>query len=70
MVKVGDIVERPVWYGQGATITAPMRGTVVYVHPEGRYYTVEYEYFRNGERRPIRESYPLRNKTTGTLWDE
>ena len=70
MVKVGDKVERRVSYGKGFTETPPQPGTVVYVHPEGRWYTVEFVVWRRGERRAFRESYPQKYKPTCPAWEE
>lgn len=69
MVKVGDRVERRVSYGQGFTETDPQPGTVVYVHPEGRWYTVEFTYWRDGKLRTFRESYPQKSKPTSPPWE-
>lgn len=64
MVELGEIVMRPVYYGQGFAPTAPEPGKVVYIHPEGRWYTVEFTYWRNGRRETFRESYHLKYKPT------
>lgn len=57
--KVGDRVRRRIEYGMnGGTLLPPERGTVVYVHPEGRFYTVEFTFTgRGGRVRKFRESY-------------
>ena len=57
--KVGDTVRRRIEYGMnGGTLLPPERGTVVYVHPEGRFYTVEFIFTgRGGRVRKFRESY-------------
>ena len=44
-VKIGDKVQRrPVTLGEGALgkVQPVMTGTVVYIHPKGRYHTVEF----------------------------
>lgn len=61
MVRVGDKVTRvpnsieelkvP---GSVAMVTKPMRGTVVYVHPKGRFHVVEFE---NAHGEKLRESF-------------
>ena len=67
--KVGDrVLER--FHGSGVAMTndIAMQGTVVYVHPCGRYYTVEFE-FAGG--RKARESYTVRsdvNPVNLMLW--
>ena len=58
-VKVGDRVRRHVEYGmEGGTLLPAEEGTVVYVHPQGRFYTVEFEFTtRDGRVERFRESY-------------
>lgn len=61
MTKIGDmIIARPLMGGATGESEGELRkGTVVYVHPQGRYYTVEFSDERSGER--FRESfYPER----------
>lgn len=59
-VKVGDRVKRRVEYGMEGGTTLPAReGTVVYVHPEGRFYTVEFTCDYGGQTRKFREAYIL-----------
>lgn len=59
VVKLGDVVTRvPVTLGDptrgvGNSSAPPMQGRVVYVHPEGRFHTVE---FADGHP-PVRESF-------------
>lgn len=57
--QVGDKVRRRISYGgNGGTILPPETGTVVYVHPEGRFYRVEYAFEgRDGRVRKFCESY-------------
>lgn len=57
-VKLGEIVTRlPVTIcemdDKGKNNRRPMRGRVVYIHPKGRYHTVEFA-LRGG---PVRESF-------------
>lgn len=59
-VKVGDRVKRRIEYGmEGGTMLPAEWGTVVYVHPEGRFYTVEFTFPYDGEVRKFRESYHM-----------
>ena len=52
---IGDyVVERPT---AGDHRSPPQRGKVVYIHPEGRFYTVEFTYERFGRRGSFRESF-------------
>lgn len=56
--KIGDRVRRRIEYGMnGGTLLPPETGTVVYVHPEGRFYTVEFTFPGPWGVRRIRESY-------------
>jgi hypothetical protein len=57
--KIGDRVRRRISYGMnGGSFLPPETGTVVYVHPEGRFYSVEYTFEgRDGHVRKFRESY-------------
>lgn len=61
-VKVGDRVRARIEYGmEGGSLLPGEDGTVVYVHPEGRFYTVEFTFPGEypWERRRFRESYLL-----------
>lgn len=43
-MNVGDKVRKPIEYGMsGGTLLGPVPGTVVYVHPSGRWYTAEFK---------------------------
>lgn len=50
---VGDKIVRPIYYGGHELEVPTHKGTVVYVHPELRYYTVQF----GEEQRTYRESY-------------
>ena len=54
--KIGDSVKE-IFHTHGVMQMKPEIGTVCYVHPKGRYYTVEFEF---GDRR-VRESYIVRS---------
>lgn len=41
-VKVGDIVMERIMLDKGKS-TIPYKGTVIYVHPEGRFYRAEFQ---------------------------
>ena len=59
-VKVGDRVKRHVYYGmEGGTMLPAEEGTVVYVHPEGRFFTLEFTFTGPYGTRKFRESYPM-----------
>ena len=64
-MKIGDKIKRKIEYGAeyGGNLP-PEEGIVVYIHPERRFFTLEFTFERNGELRKFRESYPLRNKIT------
>lgn len=62
-IKVGDRLSRRIEYGmEGGSMLPQQIGTVVYVHPEGRFYTVEFEFpgKEPGKPRRFREAYILR----------
>lgn len=67
-MRVGDTVLRqPSFYtSYGGACGNPQNGTVVYIHPERRFYTVEFLIERTGER--FRESY-YPPKRQGCLYD-
>lgn len=63
--KVGDTVKRRIEYGMnGGTLLPPETGTVVYVHPEERFYVVEFTFPSRWGVRRFRESYLI--ERTGT----
>lgn len=62
-VKVGDKVRRRIEYGmEGGTMLPTEEGVVVYVHPEGRFYSVEFTFpgKEPGQVRRFREAYIMR----------
>ncbi len=62
-IKVGDRVRRRVEYGmEGGGLLPAEEGVVVYVHPEGRFYTVEFNFpgKEPWERWKFREAYIMR----------
>lgn len=67
-MELGETVWRRLEYGgEGGSLLPPAQGRVVYIHPERRYYTVEFEM---GRGRRIRESYPLRGRITQETAEE
>lgn len=66
-LQVGDSVKARIYYGMsGGSTLPPEEGTVIYVHPERRYFVLEFR-FRDGS---FRESFPLRNAVTAPLYGE
>ena len=62
-MKIGDKVKRKIHYGcEGGSMLPAESGTVVYVHPKGLYYTVEFEFEGRNGMEKIRESYPWKNR--------
>ena len=62
-INVGDRVRRHIEYGmEGGSMLPAEEGVVVYVHPEGRFYTVEFSFpgKEPWERWKIREAYIMR----------
>lgn len=59
-MKVGDRVKQKISYGgEGGGLLPAEEGIVVYVHPEGRFYTLEFTFPSPWGVRKIREAYPL-----------
>ena len=57
-MKLGDkVIREPETFcemdKQGRNQKKPMKGTIVYIHPQGRYHTVEFE----TEGKTVRESF-------------
>lgn len=58
-IHLGDRIKARINYGlEGGTFLPPETGTVVYIHPEGRFYTLRFDF----ERGSFRECYPIRNR--------
>ena len=49
----------------GNHIATPMEGETVYIHPEGRFYTLEFKSPVTGEK--FRESYPMMRACGGEV---
>ena len=59
-VKLGDRIKARISYGmEGGTMLPREEGTVVYIHPEGRFYTLEFTFPGPRGVRKFRESYPM-----------
>ena len=57
-VKLGDRIRAKISYGDGGSLLPAEEGTVVYVHPEGRFYTLEFSFpDRYGGVQKFREAY-------------
>lgn len=57
-VKLGDRIRAKISYGDGGGLLPAEEGVVVYVHPEGRFYTLEFSFpDRYGGVRKFREAY-------------
>ena len=53
-MQVGDRIKARITYGmEGGTLLPSEEGTVVYIHPEGRFYTLQFTFPRGS----FRESY-------------
>ena len=63
-MKLGDqITARPLFGGAtGESEGEPQKGVVVYIHPDGRFYTLEFKSPVTGER--FRESYYFADRLT------
>ena len=59
-MKLGDKVKKQIYTGpEGGSLLPAEEGTVVYIHPEGRLYTLEFTFERHGHVGTVRESFPL-----------
>ena len=60
-VTLGERIKARISYGmEGGTLLPAEEGTVVYIHPQGRFYTLEFTFpDREGGVRRFRESYLL-----------
>ena len=59
-MKLGDQVKKQIYTGpEGGSLLPAETGTVVYIHPEGRFYTLEFTFERHGHVGTVRESFPL-----------
>lgn len=58
-IKLGDRMKARVHYGMEGGSTLPAEeGTVVYIHPEGRFFTLEFSFpDRHGGVQKFREAY-------------
>lgn len=64
-MKVGDVVYKKIDFGmEAATSVPPQRGVVTYIHPQRRFYRVEFSFPWGGEVRRFSQCYPLRNRIT------
>ena len=64
-MKIGDRIKaRPM---AGVSRGEPMEGVVVYIHPEGRYYTLEFTYRRFDQVGRIRESFFFQQEPEETI---
>lgn len=62
-MKVGDKVKCKIHYGcEGGSMLPAALGTVVYIHPKGLYYTVEFEFEGRNGPQTLRESYPWKSR--------
>lgn len=58
-IRLGDRIKARVNYGpEGGTMLPPETGTVVYIHPLGRFYTLRFDFAMGS----FRESFPIRNR--------
>lgn len=62
-IALGDRITAMVEFGM-AHSPMPMPGEVVYIHPEGRYFTLEFETAKGR----FRQAYVLRGRIASGLW--
>ena len=64
-IRLGDEITAKVNYGmEGGTLLPPEKGRVVYIHPEGRFFTAEFRF----ERGSFRESFAITGRITSPMW--
>ena len=70
-MTVGDIVwKRPeLGAAKRQQSVPPQEARVVYIHPQRRFYSVEFTFTRGGVTRSFRQAYPLRNRITASTGD-
>ena len=70
-MTVGDIVYKRPEFGaaKGQQSVPPLEARVVYIHPQRRFYSVEFTFTRGGVTRSFRQAYPLRNRITASTGD-
>ena len=70
-MTVGDIVWKRPEFGaaKGQQSVPPLEARVVYIHPQRRFYSVEFTFTRGGVTRSFRQAYPLRNRITASTGD-
>lgn len=70
-MKVGNIVWKKPEFGAsgGQQSVPPQEARVVYIHPQRRFYSVEFTFSRGGVTRTFRQAYPLRNRITAVTAD-
>ena len=70
-MTVGDIVWKRPEFGaaKGQQSVPPLEARVVYIHPQRRFYSVEFTFVRGGVTRSFRQAYPLRNRITASTAD-
>ncbi len=57
-MNLGDKIQKQIYTGpEGGSLLPAEIGTVVYIHPEGRFYTLEFKFERHGQVGAVRESY-------------
>ena len=74
MYKIGDTVNfgpEALRYckSHGFIKTKSVPGVVVWIHPQRRFYSVEFTFTRGGVTRSFRQAYPLRNRITASTCD-
>lgn len=66
-IHLGDEITAKVNYGmEGGTLLPPEKGRVVYIHPEGRFFTAEFRF----ERGSFRESFAITGRITSPMWGQ
>lgn len=66
-IHLGDEITARINYGmEGGTLLPPEKGRVVYIHPEGRFFTAEFTFAKGS----FRESFILDRKISDGRWGQ
>lgn len=66
-IHLGDEITARINYGmEGGTLLPPEKGRVVYIHPEGRFFTAEFTFAKGS----FRESFAITGRITSPMWGQ
>ena len=66
-IHLGDEITARINYGmEGGTLLPAEKGRVVYIHPEGRFFTAEFTFARGS----FRESFAITGRISSPVWGQ